>query len=287
MVVNIKESEFVWVPVEDVVFDEKNISKLPINESDGTISEKNYKPMAINIDGNYYGLLYNYDSNGIYLKYGENKNYQGGGLDSREPYVVSYDQEDYAKEGIEQNNLQKEYNDMIESILRYKGFYIARYEAGLDKKTNEIVFKDASKDENNVITTDASNSKTYGWYGLYKKIREFTNDDDLVVSNMIWGSQYDAMLNWISKNGYDVASIDNTKRNKFTITGKQKDDVINNIFDLYGCHREWTLEAYSSNRVIRGSDYDNITSSISFRNNDGPDKNYDTHSVRASLYIKN
>ena len=38
---------------------------------------------------------------------------------------------------------------------------------------------------------------------------------------------------------------------------------------------------------IRGSDYDNITSSISFRNNDGPDKNYDTHSVRASLYIKN
>ena len=59
---------------------------------------------------------------------------------------------------------------------------------------------------------------------------------------MIWGSQYDAMLNWISKNGYDVASIDNTKRNKFTITGKQKDDVINNIFDLYGCHREWTLE---------------------------------------------
>lgn len=29
---------------------------------------------------------------------------------------------------------------MIESVLKYRGFYVARYEAGLDKETGAIVF---------------------------------------------------------------------------------------------------------------------------------------------------
>ena len=101
-------------------------------------------------------------------------------------------------------NLQKQYDDMIESVVRYKGFYVARYEAGLEN--GNIVFKDASKENSSIITADASNTSTKAWYGLYSRIKGFTTAEDSVASSMIWGSQYDAMMNWMAKNGTNVGS---------------------------------------------------------------------------------
>ena len=68
---------------------------------------------------------------------------------------------------------------------------------------------------------------------------------------MIWGSQYDAMMNWMQGQGEDV-----TTSGSFSsyVTGANSEDVIRNVFDLNACHIEWTLEAYYTNtRVYRGS----------------------------------
>ena len=207
VVVEIKGSEFVWVPVDDVVLDTNRISDLPTSSENGISSGKTYTPMAVKVGDDYKGILYDFDESNGYLLYPNNENYLGNSDGYREPDIVSnYDggDSDTVDGKITIRKLTAEYNAMISSILKYKGFYIARYEAGLDKTTNEIVFKNASIEANNVITTDTSNIETSRWYGLYQKIKTFTTDSDKVVSSMIWGSQYDAMMNWMAKNNMTV-----------------------------------------------------------------------------------
>ena len=240
VVVNIKGSEFVWVPVDDVVLDTSRDADLPKSSDTGTSSGKTYTPMAVQVGNDYKGILYEFSGSNSYLKYASNSNYQGGSSDCREPDIVSYDTGDYKSEGITKDILTSEYNAMIASILKYKGFYVAKYEAGLDENKN-IVFKDASVAENKVTTADASNSETYRWYGLYKKIKTFTTDSDKVVSSMIGGSQYDAMMNWMAKNEKNVGDSNSSICNNTTTTGGKDTDIINNVNDLYGCHYEWTL----------------------------------------------
>lgn len=172
VVVKIKQSEFVWVPVDDAVLDTNKVNDLPQNATSGILNGKIYTPMAVKIGNNYKGILYEYSENNGYLMYAEKTNYQGDAKSYREPDVITdYDggDEDTVSEKITIEKLTTEYNAMIESVIKYKGFYVARYEAGIDKNTNEIVFKDASIEDNNVMTADASNSETSGWYGLYKK----------------------------------------------------------------------------------------------------------------------
>ncbi len=287
VVVNIKGSEFVWVPVDDVVLDTSKEAKLPKSESAGTSSGKKYTPMAIKVENNYKGILYKFSGSNGYLYYPNNANYQGSSTQYREPDVSGYDggSSDTVDGKITIEKLAVEYNAMIESVLKYKGFYVARYEAGLDANKN-IVFKDAHITENNVTTTDASNTETNTWYGLYKKIKTFTTESDKVVSSMIWGSQYDAMMNWMAKNNKTVGSSDSSKRNSGTVTGSEPKDVINNVYDLYGCHYEWTLEANgTSSRVIRGG-FSGISSAPSSRGYNDPGGMYSGNSSRATLYIK-
>ena len=174
---------------------------------------------------------------------------------------------------------------MIASILKYKGFYVAKYEAGLDKNKN-IVFKDASVAENKVTRADASDSETYRWYGLYKKIKTFTTDSDKVVSSMIWGSQYDAMMNWMAKNEKNVGNSNSSIYNNTTTTGNKSTDVINNVYDLYGCHIEWTLEAYGTiGRAFRGGGC-SYRYSPANRTYSNPNVTGSGYSSRAALYVK-
>ena len=290
VVVNIKGSEFVWVPVENVVLDESRVNELPTSSENGTVSgKKTYTPMAVKVGNDYKGLLYEFSESNGYLRYGSNAgtNYQGSSTKNyREPDVLSsYDggNDDNVEGKITKERLTREYNAMIESVLKYKGFYVARYEAGLDKTTKEIVFKNASVEANNTTTTNAGNSETKSWYGLYKKIKTFTNDSDKVASSMIWGSQYDAMMNWMAKNGKIVGTANSDVYNSKTITGNKSTDIINNVYDLYGCHLEWTLEA-SDARAHRGGSY---LESCSPAHRDGRFPN-DTHgyfSSRATLII--
>ena len=244
-----------------------------------------YTPMAVKVGENYKGILYNFSGSSAYLKYNNSaNNYLGGQSDYREPdLVTSYDGESSDTVNMPNENLEKQYDDMIKSVIRYNGFYVARYEAGLEN--GNIVFKDASKENSSIITADAGNSRTKTWYGLYSKIKGFTTVEDSVVSSMIWGCQYDAMMNWMAKNKIDVKSSI-SEYNNTTITGKKNTDVINNIYDLYGCHREWTLEAYSDYHRARRGGSSVIITSPADRSDYGPHIAYPDISSRATLYVK-
>ena len=283
VVVNIKGSEFVWVPVDDVVLDTSKKANLPISIEKGTSSGKTYTPMAVQDGSNYKGLLYDFLGSNGYLMYGKNSStkYQGSSSQYREPDVVSYDTGDYSNKGITAERLTSEYNEMIASVLKYKGFYVARYEAGI--QNNKVVFKNA-KTTTGVKTLGAGSSM---WYGLYEKMASFAETNDKFVSSMIWGSQYDAMMNWMAKTGKTVGSTDDKKRNNTTITGGgEKPDIINNIYDLYGCRCEWTLEADGTgSRGYRGGDFD-ASYSPANRYSDIPKNPYSFNSSRATLYIK-
>ena len=264
-------SEFVWIPVETPVTD---------TEANGT----NNKAMAIKIGDNYRGLLYNFtDSNP------STSTVRSGTTtttsDYREPDIVSsYDNNTQYNNGLfTKESLQSEYNSMIESIITYKGFYVGRYELGLEGTEDKAVSKNASTNTN-VTTTDSSNSDTEMWYGLYSKCK--TYEAESTTSSMIWGSQYDAMMNWMAKQGKTVGTKDYTKKNTGTITGKKGEDKINNIYDLYGCHREWSLDAsYSDYRVLRGGNYDESNSPV-IRYYTSPDNTNGDCSSRLTLYIK-
>lgn len=286
VVVNIKGSEFVWVPVEDVVLDTSKDANLPKSSDVGTTSGKTYTPMAVQVENDYKGILYEFSGGNGYLKYANNANYQGSDTEYREPDVVSYDtQESYKNYNITKDGLQGQYNSMIASVLKYKGFYVARYEAGLDNTTKKVVFKNA-KTTSGVTTLSADSSNSNMWYGLYEKMASFAETNDKFVSSMIWGSQYDAMMNWMAKNRKNVGNTDNKKRNSMNTTGSNTNDIINNIYDLYGCHYEWTLETYSdSHRARRGGDLRGNYSPASRYFNEAF-LTYSFYSSRATLYIK-
>lgn len=289
VVVTIKGSQFVWVPVDDVVLDTSKIANLPISSEKGTSSGKTYTPMAVKVGDNYQGILYIYSGSNGYVRYNNSSNnYQGGSSDYREPDVVSYDsQESYKNYNITKGGLQGQYNRMIASVLKYKGFYVARYEAGLDNTTKKVVFKNA-KTTSGVTTLSAESSSSKMWYGLYEKMASFAETNDKFVSSMIWGSQYDAMMNWMAKTGKTVGTVDSTgaKRNTDTVTGKSTKDIINNVYDLYGCHYEWTLEVSNTyDRVYRGGNYVD-SYSPAYRSDYYPYYTSSDLSSRATLYIE-
>ena len=187
-------------------------------------------------------------------------------------------------------DLKSQYKEMATSVAKYKGFYVGRYELGLEGDTP--VSKNASKNTS-VTTADAGSSSLKNWYGLYKKCLEYTvpeTNDSSVTSSMIWGSQYDAMMNFMKRRGEEssiTSTSNNSIQNNSYITGQKETDVIKNVFDLYACHREWTLEADSSSyRVDRGGLYGASSSSPSYRGSSVPTGAYSTHSSRLTLYIK-
>ena len=140
-------------------------------------------------------------------------------------------------------DMQKDYNKMVKSVGEYGGFYVSRYEMSKSTITNQA----ASVANVTPLVNDSNNR----WYGLYAYGKTYNTSS--VESSMIWGSQYDAMMRWMQGNDVDVTGNIGNNRNTGTTTGTSGTDIINNIYDLYGCHYEWTLEAYiTNNRVHRG-----------------------------------
>ena len=225
----------------------------------------------------------------------------------REPDLVvrsgsSYDaKEEYYKTILGFKSKEKmaeafvaEYKEMIESIRKYGGFYIGRYElseAGV---------------QNNQPTLTSTN-----WYNLYAKCKSL-NASDKVETRMIWGCQWDVTMNWLISSGsktsdevnknssswgnYEGTSVkadDGTTEIKASgdvqvlNTGKTTFTMANNIYDLAGNCWEWTQEAYGTfGRAGRGGCCINYGSGnpASVRTNLGTDSN---DSVRFSSHFNN
>ena len=241
-------NEFVWIPVDK--------TKLTVGNTEKKITK-------ISSGSDYEGVLYNFSGTSST----EMTDYGLGTTNEREPDIVSnYDGKSNDPVGIKKENLQKEYNDMIASIKKYGGFYVARYEAGIEngKVTSKI----------GITPTSADNDQSKTWYGLYSLAKTYTNNKNSVTSQMIWGSQYDAMLNF-ALTGNDKSKVESTEYGNYSGTElktglTRTSDKINNIYDLGGNLTEWTSEAYLTNdRAIRGGLY-NIAFSPASRGDNDP-----------------
>ena len=267
-------NEFVWVPVD-------TLSNMAVPTS-GTDANRNT---------NYRGVLYNWNTdatgNTAYDWSADSTSY-------REPANSSSDST--SKNSSWTSTLyQEEYNKMIKSVSQYGGFYVGRYEMSLNSETKNAESKYGATS----ATAESTSAKQ--WYGLYNKAKTYApeNASQKVVSSMIWGSQYDAMLKWMKGNKINVTSssptdlsIGTTSRNTTRVTGGANNgqtvskDKLSNIYDLLGNSSEWTQEAYvTDSRVYRGGYYDgSIAPSYRFYNNSTFTNSYG--GSRLTLYIK-
>ena len=269
-----ERNQYVWVPIDD-------ISKL----------------YGVDNNGKLWGKLYNFSSFGR-----SNRNWtETNGIMSitnatnyREPDVISnnqyYDIDSYSymhNNGLGQTRyemlaqeLEQKYLEIMESIKKYGGFYIGRYETGGLSSTAVI----------NKMNTDIGSQN---WYTMYKKCLTLKGNNNNITTMMITGSLWDETLDWIVSSGATnsegttltyqlVGSNSTTFGNYYNATfnyiakdaemptatetkaiststripaGSAEYTKTNNIYDMAGNVWEWTTEAYSANyRVYRGGD---------------------------------
>ena len=291
-----ERNQYVWVPIDD-------ISKL----------------YGVDNNGKLWGKLYNFSSSGR-----SNRNWtETNGIMSitnatnyREPDVISnnqyYDIDSYSymhNNGLGQTRyemlaqeLEQKYLEIMESIKKYGGFYIGRYETGGLSSTAVI----------NKMNTDIGSQN---WYTMYKKCLTLKGNNNNITTMMITGSLWDETLDWIVSSGATnsegttltyqlVGSNSTTFGNYYNATfnyiakdaemptatetkaiststripaGSAEYTKTNNIYDMAGNVWEWTTEAYSTYyRVYRGGgySYNGVIYPMAYRNYNSPYYNY-------------
>ena len=168
-----------------------------------------------------------------------------------EPYANGY------------NGEASEYNTMKTQVLKYGGFYIGRFEAGVESTELRTVVTDAQTvvckkgvAPYNYVpwgTSMSDASEISGKSGAVYLAKNFATQNRYtsVTSTLTYGCQWDAMCRYIG----DSQRTTSTKSAP-QLTGSVADDMSKNIYDLAGNCCEWTMEAYRTNfRALRGSYY--------------------------------
>ena len=247
-------NQFVWIPIEDP-------SEMFGTDKDGNSLGKLYNFGAKNNITNQPTALNWTETDGV-MKWTNNTG-------NREPSIVTgtgseYDNvaSNYTKAGIAgitnaeefKAQLQSEFELMRQSVEKYHGFYIGRYETGDLSKTKAIVAKG---------NNDTSNQNWYVQYQKNKTIAEGTS----ATSSMIWGCQWDAIMKYFLKDSNIAGFVSNAdEKGKWrvskAVTGSSDNYRVKNIYDMAGNVSDWTLEAGSTTyRFGRGGSYDNSDSS--------------------------
>ena len=174
--------------------------------------------------------------------------------------------------------MKSDYEEMIASLEKYKGFYIGRYELT------------ANGEKTGATQTDVD------WYTLYKNCTTLATGSK-VKTRMIWGLQWDATCKWLDNSGFSItdsstwgnysnntADGHGSKQN----TGFSESWKANNIYDFAGNWWEFTQEAFSTGyRAYRGG-YCNGSGSngpASYRSGNYPTSTYSNGGSRPTLYL--
>ena len=310
-------NQYVWVPVPDISkfygtdANGKRWGKL-YNFTTGTSSDSTFDEVT----GTY---AYNWsESNGVMSITRTSK------IDSyREPDVVTDNGEDYDIDsnlrtlglGAETTHeflmqLEKEFSKMIDSVEKYGGFYIGRYETGVLNQEVAVVQK------------GNTNIASQRWYAMYEKCKTLSDNNNNIETGMIWGNQWDRTMMWLMEcnakdettgkskeevisdssswgnyynatfqytNSSGVTATKNENSRKRIPTGSTEYTKANNIYDLAGNVYDSTMEAYSTDRrASRGGCYDRDGNLYQARNraSGDPYSSGNNDGCRVSLYIK-
>ena len=300
-------NQYVWIPVPDA-------STMYGTDKNGKKWGKLYNFATYSSNSNYNELTGAYPNNWI----------ENNGIISiqnmdvqREPDIVPIDRTtgydiDYNLKTVEGNlkstnellmQLEQEFNSMIESVKKYGGFYIGRYETG-DLSGSLAVIKKGNTDINNQT-----------WYKMYDLCKKLKMKNTNIETGMIWGCQRDRTLIWLVESGnknkseltnsinwgnysnstFEFKTIDGTNSikniNTFTMipTGNAEYTKANNIYDLAGNVSEQSMESSGTyRRVYRSGNYMNNGYSYAVSNRYGttPSAKGGHFGCRAMLYIK-
>ena len=250
-------NQYVWVPVPDV-------NKMYGTDSSGKKWGKLYNFATSSSNANYDATTGAYPNNWSETNGVMSITRTSGSNSYREPDILTdYDDNRYLKQyglgSMTRHDLllemQKDFNNMINSVKKYGGFYIGRYETG-----------DLNQ-EFAVVRKGNTNINNHTWYTMYKKCKKLKGANKQVETGMIFGSQWDRTLMWLVESGNkSIAEIcsDSTSWGNYwnnsepgagsrQATGYSETWKANNIYDLAGNVYEWTLEASGTiSRAGRG-----------------------------------
>ena len=183
-----------------------------------------------------------------------------------------------------------EYTTMRKQVLKYGGFYIGRYEAGVNRTTlrtevttaqtvvckkgvapyNYVPWGKSMNDVNTAFVPEYfDNTDQVSTNGAVYLAKNMYSSSSSVTSTLTYGCQWDAMCRYIGDSQRTTP-----KKSALELTGSVSTDVSKNIYDLAGNCREWTMEAYTTTgRVLRGGFYD-LVRPVSDRDGDYPTAYY-------------
>ena len=207
---------------------------------------------------------------------------------------------------------QQEAKDMYESVEANGGFYIGRYEAGKSTDGKVVVQKNANV-YNRIpwsSTGEMQESETATTGGAVELSRNFAKENNYktVQSTLIYGVQWDAVMNWM-KNVENSSATSTDKKYIIDSTGmgwysgvsgnsEHKTGIdlnggknqVKKVYDLAGNVYEWTMESCNTYfRVGRGGSYDCTGSdlSVSYRSTmSNPSSSSNYLGFRFTLFLK-
>ena len=191
--------------------------------------------------------------------------------------------------------------DEIADVVKYGGFYIGRYEAGIPEgdtsTSNKTGIPVSKKDEVVWTNIDYTNAKASA---------EKMINNEYVQTGLLTGKAWDTTCHWIegslksinesaklTDSGYygnynnSLAPANENSGTKRT-AGFSENWKVKNIYDLAGNVWELTSEAYSSDFIYRGGSYGNTGSGspVSYRVSNVASNAGDYLGFRPRLYIK-
>ena len=192
--------------------------------------------------------------------------------------------------------------DETADVVKYGGFYIGRYEAGVPENQSSIDGESSSTSDVKGVPVSKKDATVWSNinYTNAKANAESMINNEYVQTGLLTGTAWDTVCHWIKsddelKDSRTYGNYNNSEApanvkgyGTKQVAGYSDKWMVKNIYDLAGNVWEWTSEANGSYFIIRGGSYlsDGSDNPVSFRNNFNASYTNGNLGFRPRLYIK-